>query len=45
MPELRKADRVNNYTKQWEKDAKDDNETHMQARLDNYTELVNGERA
>jgi len=43
MPELRKTDRVANYTKRWEDDAKDDNETHRQNRLDDYTELVNGE--
>ena len=42
MPELRKANRVENYTKRWEDDAKDDNETHRQNRLDDYTELVNG---
>lgn len=42
MPELRKQDRVSNYTKRWEENAKDDNETHRQNRLDDYTELVNG---
>lgn len=42
MPELRKADRVNNYTKRWEKDAANDNETHRAERLEDYTELVNG---
>jgi hypothetical protein len=43
MPvEVRKADRVANYTKRWEENAQDDNETHRQNRLDDYTELVNG---
>lgn len=42
MPELRQEDRVNNYTKRWQENAKDDNETHRQERLGDYTELVNG---
>jgi sterol 24-C-methyltransferase len=42
MPELRQEDRVNNYTKRWQEDAKDDTEAHRQSRLEDYTELVNG---
>ena len=43
MPvEVRKADRVTKYTKRWQKNAQDDNETHRQERIDDYAELVNG---
>jgi sterol 24-C-methyltransferase len=43
MPDARKESRVNKYTKYWQKDSAQDNETHRANRLDEYTEVVNGE--
>ena len=44
MPaEVRKADRVDAYTKKyWQKDSAKDNEVHKEERLADYAELVNG---
>lgn len=35
-------DRIANYTKFWEKDSANDNESHRENRLNNYTDVVNG---
>jgi sterol 24-C-methyltransferase len=43
MPELREEERVNKYTKYWEKDSAQDNETHRANRLEDYKDVVNGE--
>lgn len=46
MPvELRKADRVSAYKKRWQQDSTQDTDAHRDARLGDYTELVNGETA
>lgn len=43
MPvETRSTARITNYNGFWQKDSKDDNETHRQGRLDKYTDVVNG---
>jgi hypothetical protein len=41
-PGQRNLEGISNYTKFWQKDAKDDSSTDMDNRLDQYTSVVNG---
>jgi sterol 24-C-methyltransferase len=44
MPvEHRQTERVQKYAKRWDKDSANDTDAHKQQRLDEYTEVVNGE--
>ena len=42
MTDARSADRMGNYTKFWDKDREHERSEVQGARVDNYTELVNG---
>ena len=42
MTDARSADRMGNYTKFWDKDREHEKSEVQGARVDNYTELVNG---
>jgi hypothetical protein len=39
----RKEERMTGYDKMWSKDSAKDTAEHVKARVENYTELVNGE--
>lgn len=43
VAETRQTERVQNYSKRWEKESSKDTDAHKQSRLDEYTEVVNGE--
>lgn len=43
MADGRVKERVSNYTGFWEKDAANDNETQRANRLENYTDVINGQ--
>lgn len=43
VAETRKTERVQQYAKRWDKDSSKDTDAHKQSRLDEYTEVVNGE--
>lgn len=43
--ELRKADRIESYTKRWDKDISKDSDANKQHRLDEYKDVVNGQPA
>ena len=42
MTDARSADRMGNYTKFWDKDREHEKSEVQGARVENYTELVNG---
>lgn len=42
MADARSTDRIGNYTKFWDKDREHENSEVQGARVDNYTEVVNG---
>lgn len=41
----RQKDRIENYTKFWQKDIANEGKVDTDNRLDGYTEVVNGERS
>ena len=43
MPDARSTDRINNYTKFWDKDRQNEKAEVQGARVDQYTEVVNGQ--
>lgn len=43
MADGRVKERVSNYTGFWEKDSANDNEAQRSNRLNNYTDVINGE--
>lgn len=43
MTDARSADRMGNYTKFWDKDREHEKSEVQGARVENYTELVNGQ--
>jgi sterol 24-C-methyltransferase len=43
VAETRKTERVQQYAKRWDKDSSKDTDAHKQSRLDEYTEVVNGQ--
>jgi len=43
MTDARSADRMGNYTKFWDKDREHERSEVQGARVENYTELVNGQ--
>lgn len=40
--ETRQPERMQQYTKRWDKDATKDTEVHKQQRLEEYVDVVNG---
>jgi hypothetical protein len=45
MPvQKRKTERMTGYNAMWDKKSAKDTEQHVQSRVENYTELVNGKR-
>jgi hypothetical protein len=43
MADARSTDRIGNYTKFWDKDREHEGTEVQGARVDNYTEVVNGQ--